>query len=65
MQSYNQNIIRHKTGLLNLAAELGNISKACRIMGLIGIKRHVMVEDPVDRQGGWSPWRSYRGDACR
>jgi hypothetical protein len=27
MQSYNQNIIRHKTELLNLAAELGNISK--------------------------------------
>ncbi len=24
---------KHKTGLLNLAAELGNISKACRVMG--------------------------------
>ena len=34
MTSFNQNIIRHKTGLLNLAAELGNISKACRIMGV-------------------------------
>ncbi|GAB1253592.1 IS481 family transposase [Desulfovibrio falkowii] len=33
MESFNQNIIKHKTGLLNLAAELGNISKACRIMG--------------------------------
>lgn len=33
MQSFNQNVIRHKTGLLNLAAELGNISKACRLMG--------------------------------
>jgi len=30
MESFNQSIIRHKTGLLNLAAELGNISKACR-----------------------------------
>ena len=33
MASFNQNVIKHKTGLLNLAAELGNISKACRIMG--------------------------------
>ena len=28
-----QSVIKHKIGLLNLAAELGNISKACRIMG--------------------------------
>lgn len=27
-------IIKHKTGLLNLAEELGNVSKACQIMGL-------------------------------
>jgi Transcriptional activator of acetoin/glycerol metabolism len=33
MASFNQNVIKHKTGLLNLAAELGNISKTCRIMG--------------------------------
>lgn len=33
MESFNQSVIKHKTGLLNLAAELGNISKACRIMG--------------------------------
>jgi transposase InsO family protein len=33
MESFNQNVIKHKTGLLHLAAELGNISKACRIMG--------------------------------
>ena len=33
MSSFNQNVIKHKTGLLNLAAELGNISRACRIMG--------------------------------
>lgn len=30
----NNPIIKHKTGLLNLAEELGNVSKACRIMGL-------------------------------
>ena len=33
MENFNQSVIKHKTGLLNLAAELGNISKACRIMG--------------------------------
>ncbi len=33
MESFNQNVIKHKTGLLNLATELGNISKACKIMG--------------------------------
>ena len=33
MASFKQNVIKHKTGLLHLAAELGNISKACRIMG--------------------------------
>ena len=26
-------IIKHKTGLLNLAEELGNVSKACKVMG--------------------------------
>lgn len=34
MTSLNQNIIKHKIGLLNLAAELGNVSKACKVMGL-------------------------------
>ncbi|KTD46571.1 transposase (ISSod13) [Legionella quinlivanii] len=27
-------IIKHKFGLLNLAEELGNVSKACKVMGL-------------------------------
>jgi len=27
-------IIKHKIGLLNLAEELGNVSKACKMMGL-------------------------------
>lgn len=30
----NEKIIKHKVGLLNLAEELGNISKACKVMGL-------------------------------
>ncbi len=30
----NEKIIKHKVGLLNLAAELGNVSQACKTMGL-------------------------------
>jgi transposase InsO family protein len=30
----NERIVKHKIGLLNLAEELTNVSKACRIMGL-------------------------------
>jgi transposase InsO family protein len=30
----NEHIIKHKVGLLNLAEELGNVSKACQVMGL-------------------------------
>jgi len=26
-------VIKHKVGLLNLAAELGNVSRACKVMG--------------------------------
>ena len=33
MSSFNQNAIKHKTNLLNLAAEHGNVSKACKLMG--------------------------------
>jgi transposase InsO family protein len=34
MLESNQTIIKHKLGLLNLAEELGNVSKACKVMGL-------------------------------
>ncbi len=34
MLQSNEKIIKHKVGLLNLAEELGNMSKACQIMGL-------------------------------
>lgn len=30
----NERIIKHKLGLLKLAEELGNVSKACQMMGL-------------------------------
>ena len=43
MGSFNQNVIKHKTGLLNLAAELGNISKTCRIF-----KNPTMIAFDVD-----------------
>ena len=29
-----ERIIKHKLGLLNLAQELGNVSRACKVMGL-------------------------------
>ena len=34
MLNSNERIIKHKVGLLNLAEELGNVSKACKVMGL-------------------------------
>lgn len=34
MQQSTQRIIQHKLGLLNLAEELGNVSKACQMMGV-------------------------------
>ena len=33
MNYANERIIKNKVGLLNLAEELGNISRACKIMG--------------------------------
>ncbi len=32
MSSVQQKVIKHKIGLLNLAAELGNVSRACKVM---------------------------------
>lgn len=34
MLNTNNPIIKHKAGLLNLAEELGNVSKACKVMGV-------------------------------
>src|SRR5205823_8147627 len=33
MEYVNARIIKNKLGLLNLAAELGNVSRACKVMG--------------------------------
>lgn len=34
MLNSNERIIKHKVGLLNLADELGNVAKACKMMGV-------------------------------
>ena len=34
MLKSNERIIKHKLGLLNLTDELGNVSRACKVMGL-------------------------------
>jgi len=34
MLDNNNKVIKHKVGLLNLAEELGNVSRACKVMGL-------------------------------
>lgn len=33
MLNTNEKIIKHKPGLLNLAEELSNVSRACKVMG--------------------------------
>ena len=32
MNSVQQNVIKHNLGLLHLAAEIGNVSRACKVM---------------------------------
>ena len=49
MESFNQSGIKHKTGLLNLAAELGNIPNACHIMGF---SRDTFYRYPAARDAG-------------
>jgi molybdenum-dependent DNA-binding transcriptional regulator ModE len=36
MLETNVRLIKHKVGLLNLAEELSNVSRACKTMGLSG-----------------------------
>ena len=36
MINSNDRIVKHKLGLLNLATELGNVSRACKVMGFSG-----------------------------
>lgn len=39
----NNPIIKHKAGLLNLAEELGNVSRACKVMG-VGEIRFIAIK---------------------
>lgn len=45
-----ENVIRHKIGLLNLAEELDNVSKACKIMG-VSRDTFYRYKDAVDSGG--------------
>lgn len=40
-------VIKHKAGLLNLAEELSNVSKACKIMGVSRDTFTVIVNWPM------------------
>ena len=55
MLQSNQKIIRHKVGLLNLAEELGNVSKACQVMGL-SRDTFYRYRDAVEEGGCCSAW---------
>ena len=46
----NDRIVKHKVGLLNLADELGNISKACKMMG-VSRDTFYRYRDAVDEGG--------------
>lgn len=49
MNQSTQRIIRNRIGLLNLAEELGNVSKACRMMG---VSRDTFYRYPTARDEG-------------
>ena len=47
----NEKVIKHKVGLLNLAEELGNVSKACKMMGLSRdtfYRYKALIHEPVN-----------------
>ena len=46
----NNPIIKHKAGLLNLAEELGNVSKACKVMG-VSRDTFYRYQEPADKGG--------------
>jgi hypothetical protein len=51
MLQSNQQIIRHKVALSNLAEELGNVSKDCQVMGLWR-DRFYRYRNAVEEGGG-------------
>ena len=50
MQYSNERIIKHKVGLLNLAQELSNVSKACKVMG-VSRNTFYRYQEAVDNGG--------------
>jgi len=50
MLNSNDRIIKHKVGLLNLAEELGNVAKACKIMG-VSRDTFYRYKEAVDKGG--------------
>ena len=59
MKFVNQPIVKHNLGLLNLAAaELDNVSQACRIMG---VSRDTFYRYREARPGKLAAWRSKNG----
>ena len=50
MLNSNDRIIKHKVGLLNLADELGNVAKACKMMG-VSRDTFYRYKDAVDEGG--------------
>src|SRR5574337_700820 len=50
MNSVQQNVIKHKVGLLNLAAEHGNVSRVCKLMGFF--RDYLLSLSVGDGKGG-------------
>jgi hypothetical protein len=56
VESFNQNVIKHKTGLLNLVAELGNISN---YVGAIKGVGRIYQQTFVDTYSKWAAAKLY------
>jgi hypothetical protein len=63
MNTVNQSAIKHKIGLLNLAQELGNVSKACKMMGF---SRDTFLPLPARQGRRWCGcamiWKASKSD---
>ncbi|SFM12421.1 hypothetical protein SAMN05421863_10147 [Nitrosomonas communis] len=53
MSSVQHNVIKHKLGLLNLADELGNVSRACKVSDCAIYSREQLVKDMHHTFKGW------------
>jgi hypothetical protein len=64
MLNSNERIIKHKVGLLNLAEELGHVSKARLMVGLHVLKhKFTLSDEEVCARRGYDPYfRSFCGE---